>query len=149
MKAILKDLDNIGLNGAYIDKIELAAFAIRGKRTARWLIPTDHPEYATLENSLGAAKKLTWLLLKSEEAPGITAELYNRLRCVQTFNRNGRTDPYSIQMGHLVPLSRAPQRHKAKNVIWAHRRCNYIQDEQTVEETIKTLQEIVRKHSIT
>ena len=49
----------------YIDKIEVAAFAIRGKRTARWKVPTSHPEYATLENSLGAAKKLTWLLLNT------------------------------------------------------------------------------------
>jgi hypothetical protein len=181
-KTILRSLSQIGLSGTYIDKIELAAFAIRGRRTARWKVPTNHPEYATLENSLGAAKKLTWLLLRSEGAPGITTELYNSLKCAQTpscvlleghngpcttieqaqettrcpicldnikledFKRNGRADPYSIQMGHLAPLSRTAQGHNAKNVVWAHRRCNYIQDEQTVEETIKTLREIVEKH---
>jgi len=170
------------IDGTYIDKIEVAAFAIRGKRTARWKVPASHPEYATLENSLGAAKKLTWLLLKSEGAPGISTELYNSLKCTQSsscvlleghesscktiehhreitrcpicleiinledFKRDGRTDPYSIQMGHIVPLSRTTQGHNAKNVVWAHRRCNYIQDEQTVEETIKTLREIVEKH---
>ena len=170
------------IDKTYIDKIEAAAFAIRGKRTARWIVPVNHPEFATLENSLGAAKKLVWLLLKSEDSPGMLSELYDLLKCTKSadcrlleghsgecetrkprqetlrcpvcletiklsdFGRHGRTDPLSIQMGHLVPLSRATQGHNAKNVVWAHRRCNYIQDEQTVEETIKTLCEIVEKH---
>jgi len=181
-KAILRGLSNIGLSGTYVDKIEVAAFAIRGVRTARWKVPKNHPEYASLENSLGAAKKLTWLVFRSEGSPGITAELYTSLKCTRSsectlleghgdecktgeaskeitrcpvcleiiklddFRRHGRTDPLSIQMGHLTPLSRTRQGHNATNVVWAHRRCNYIQDEQTVEETIKTLREIVERH---
>lgn len=181
-KTILRSLSRINLAGKYIDKIEAAAFVIRGQRTARWKVPTVSPEFATLENSLGAAKKLTWLLLRSEGAPEMSEELGNSLKCTKSvgglllgghggecdvrgpsqevtrcpvckeivkfndFQRHGRTEPLSIQMGHLTPLSRVRQGHNAANVIWAHRRCNYIQDEQTVEETIKTLCEIVEKH---
>lgn len=182
-KTILRSLYEVDLPGAYISKIELAAFVIRGKRIARWKISKSHPEYATLKNSLCAAKKLTWLLLRSDGAPGIPAKLYDGLKCSKTsrcalleghaencitrkpleettthcpiclesikfndFRRNGRTDPLSIQMGHLTPLSQARRGHNATNVTWAHRRCNYIQDEQTVEETIRTLREILEKH---
>lgn len=178
---ILVDLNRV-LSDKYIDKIEFAAFAIRGKRTARWLLSPDDAEFSTLADALGAAKKLTWLLLKSEGAPTIPSSLLGRLRCTKSancilleghegkctdsrshdgptkcricletirfddFERDGRTDPVSIQMGHLVPLSRATGGHTANNVVWVHRRCNYIQDEQTVEETIKQLCEIVKKH---
>lgn len=180
-KTIVGNLSRI-IDGAYIDKIEAAAFTIRGKRTARWGVPEDHSEFATLENSLGAAKKLTWLLLESEGSPGMPSELYDSLRCTKStecrlleghsgecetrepthetlrcpvcletinladFERPGRTDPLSIQMGHLIPLSRGRHGHNATNVVWTHRRCNYIQDEQTVEETIRTLCDIVQRH---
>ncbi len=170
------------INGAYIDKIEVAAFTIRGKRTARWRVAVDHSEFATLENSLGAAKKLTWLLLRSEGSPEMPSGLYDSLKCTKStecrlleghsngcetrvqgyenlrcpvcletvnladYERDGRTDPLSMQMGHLVPLSRTRHGHNAANVVWVHRRCNYIQDEQTVEDTIRTLCDIVRRH---
>ena len=49
-------------------------------------------------------------------------------------------------MGHLIPLSREREGHNVKNVVWVHRRCNYIQDEQTVGETIDTLREILQRH---
>jgi hypothetical protein len=179
--AILGSLNRLGLEGTHIDKIELAAFSIRGKRTARWNLDSSDAEYATLRNSIGAAKKLTWLLLKSDGAQGVDQELYRSLKCAQSsscvlleghegeckgreetttttcpiclkaveledFNKDGRTDLYSIQMGHLIPLSKASEGHNARNVVWAHRICNYIQDEQTVEEAIETLRRIVEKH---
>lgn len=170
------------INNKQINKIEVAAFTIRGQRTARWLIPHTHAEFSTIENSIGAAKKLTWLLLKSQGGPGLNSALNLSLKCTKDnrcvlleghdgecseldrtleitkcpiclepiklddFNRDGRTDPFSIQMGHLVPLSKTTQGHTSDNVVWVHRRCNYIQDEQTVEETIITLSEIVKKH---
>jgi len=163
-------------------KIEVAAFTIRGKRVARWLIPSSHPEFSTIKNSIAAAKKLTWLLLGCQGSPGLTKDLRSLLKCsknvkcvlleghggecsksykapqvtrcpicldvikLDDFKRNGRTDPLSIQMGHLTPLSRMKQGHTAGNVVWVHRRCNYIQDKQTVDETIDNLCGIVKNH---
>lgn len=178
---ILTGLSEI-ISDKYINKIEAAAFVIRGVRTARWLLSPDEAEFSTLQDALGAAKKLTWLLLKSEGVPQIPGALLAMLKCTKSsncalleghegecthtgspdqfskcpvcletiklndFELDGRTDPLSIQMGHLVPLSRETGGHNAKNVTWAHRRCNYIQDEQTVEETIEQLCRIVEKH---
>jgi hypothetical protein len=169
----------------YINKIEVAAFTIRGKRTARWLIPGTHSEFGTIENSIGAAKKLTWLLLQCQGAPGLNKRLRSLLACTKQHNKcallegheggcsklpktlqatrcpicldviklddfdlSGRTDLLSVQMGHLTPLSKISQGHTADNVVWVHRRCNYIQDEQTVGETIDTLRQIVARHDV-
>lgn len=65
----------------YIRKIEVAAFSIRGERTARWLVDSSHPEYSDKEDSLGAAKKLTWLMLESKGGPSLTKELHKLLTC--------------------------------------------------------------------
>jgi len=170
------------VKGNLIDKIEVASFAIRGKRKARWLVDEKHSEFASVENSIGAAKKLTGLLLNCENGPGITNDLYKLLKCSRTascvlleghagdcenktkpqekttcpmckeviklsdFDLDATTDLLAIQMGHLVPLSRKINGHHAQNVVWVHRRCNYIQDEQTVTETIETLRQILERH---
>jgi hypothetical protein len=149
----------------YIDKIEVASFSIRGKRIARWQLKKDHPEYSTKLNALGAAKKLTRLLLKSKNTPSVSEQVISLLNIdreftdeitscpickeiinFEDFKRSGRTNPISIQMGHLIPLSRGKEGHNSKNVVWVHRRCNYIQDEQTVSETIQTLRQILERH---
>jgi len=166
----------------YINKVEVAAFTIRGVRTARWLIANTESEYSNLQNALGSAKKLTWLLLLSQEGPGLDHELKKSLKCTKTamcvlleghggncssswqdpgvtrcplclepiklsdFNLDGRKDALSIQMGHSIPLSRINQGHKADNVYWQHRRCNYIQDEQTLASTVENLVTIVERH---
>ncbi len=161
---ILEKLRSI-LPPKYIDKIEVASFSIRGKRIARWQLKKDHAEYSTKQNALEAAKKLTWLLLKSRNAPSISEQLnllLNRdknfpeeITCCpickeivdyEDFKRSGRTDPVSIQIGHLIPLSQGKEGHNSKNIVWVHRRCNYIQDEQTVSETIETLRQILERH---
>jgi hypothetical protein len=161
---ILKELRGF-LPSKYIDKIEVASFSIRGKRIARWQLEKDHAEYSTRQNALGAAKKLIWLLLKSEKAPPPAESLTSLLnkgrnfqdevnRCpvcrgtinYGDFKLSGRIEPTSIQMGHLVPLSRGKEGHNSKNVVWVHRRCNYIQDEQTMAETIDTLRQILERH---
>ncbi len=112
----------------YINKIEVCAFAIPGKRIARWKVKrgtTDYKYYSTRTNALAVAKKLTWLTLKTINAPPIPPELHKLLnednkfpdeitRCplckkelnFEDFKLFGRKDPNSIQMGHLVPLSR-------------------------------------------
>jgi len=161
---IIKELKSI-LPAKHIDKIEVASFSIRGKRIARWQLEKDRTEYSTKQNALGAAKKLTWLLLKSKNAPLISEQLNSLLNedrkfpeeitCCpickeiinyEDFKRLARTDLISIQMGHLIPLSRGKEGHNSKNVVWVHRRCNYIQDEQTVTETIDTLRQILERH---
>ena len=161
---ILEQLKSI-LPAKYVDKIEVASFSIRGKRIARWQLEENHAEYSTKQNALGAAKRLTWLLLKSKNAPSISNVLNSLLNkdrkfseeitycpiCkeiinYEDFRRSGRTDPASIQMGHLIPLSREKEGHNIQNVVWVHRRCNYIQDEQTVAETIDTLCAILERH---
>jgi coenzyme F420-reducing hydrogenase delta subunit len=38
--------------------------------------------------------------------------------------------------------------HQGKNAFWLHRTCNYIQGEYTIEDRVKTLKEIVEKHSL-
>jgi len=105
------------------------------------------------------------LLLKSKNAPPIPEQLVSLLNknneftdevtycpickeiiTYEDFKRSGRTDPISIQMGHLIPLSRERKGHNVKNVVWVHRRCNYIQDEQTVAEAIETLRKILQRH---
>lgn len=161
---ILEHLKSM-LPSKYIDKIEVASFSIRGKRIARWQLEKDHAEYSTKQNALGAAKKLTLLLLKSRNAPSLSEQLISLLNkdreftkertycpiCkeiinYEDFKRSGRIDPISIQMGHLVPLSRGKEGHNSKNIVWVHRRCNYIQDEQTITETIETLRQILERH---
>lgn len=177
---ILEELRKI-LESKYIEKVELAAFVIRGSRLARWKIAKG-PEYASMEDSLGAAKKLTALLLLSKGAPQINPHLRMLLRCskrtdcnsyeghsaecnpnltigaatcglckeiinIDDFQKDGRKDPTSIQMGHFIPLSRGEELHNSSNVNWQHRRCNYIQGEQTVEEAMTWLQKILVAHN--
>lgn len=154
----------------YINKIEVCAFGIPGKRTARWKIkPNDknYKYYSTKQNALDVARKLTWLILKSENAPAMppnlrillnksgkfpdepsVCPLCRRKLDFSEFKLFGRKDPNSIQMGHLTPLSRLRigRGHEAQNIIWIHRRCNDIQDEQTVFETIQILRQILERH---
>lgn len=80
---ILQKLSSI-IKGDLIDKIEVAAFAIRGERKARWLVDKNHSEFATIESSIGTAKKLTWLLLNCEGGHGVTDDLYKLLKCSKT-----------------------------------------------------------------
>jgi hypothetical protein len=52
----------------WVDKIEVAAFSIRGKRIARWQLKEKYAEYSTKQNALEAAKKLTWFRLSKKSA---------------------------------------------------------------------------------
>lgn len=166
---ILKFLKGI-LPSEYINKIEVAAFAIPKKRTARWKVKRGTPEYKYFSrrpDALEVARKLTWLLLKTKNSPSIPRKLKillnkrnkfinkitycpicRRLLNFQNFKLFGRKDPSSIQIGHLIPLSRLSigKGHNAQNVVWVHRRCNDLQDEETVDETIETFHQILKRH---
>lgn len=61
-------------------------------------------------------------------------------------DRDGRRDPNAIQMGHHIPLSKGTRQHNARNIAWAHRSCNQIQSEQTLDEVIKNLKNILEGH---
>lgn len=167
----------------YVEKIELIAFSIKGKRTARWLIDRNDPEYCTKSEALAVAKKLAWLTLMSGDPPLIESRLRTILSCDETqgcklfighegncrttgnrfseatrcqlcgrrlvledFDRNGRRDPNSIQVGHRTPLSRTTRGHNARNVSWAHRACNQLQSEQTVDEALQRMKNILELH---
>lgn len=160
---IVKELKKI-LSNKYIDKIELAAFVIRGTRKARWMLSSKHPEYSSKKDALGAAKKLTLLMIKSKGCSKINSFLKRKLikkkkvditQCplckknilLSDFDKDGRKDTDSIQMGHYIPLSKKNKAHNYDNVFWSHRRCNYIQGEQTIKETIKFLIQILKGHN--
>lgn len=169
------------LPGRLVDKIEAAAFAVRGRRLARWKVSGSHKEFSTRKESLKVAKKLTWLVLQAYGAPTFPISLAQALNCGRTigcqkpeghqgecgslpgfvtrcplcleilgisdFSRNARKDPAAIQMGHYVPLLLGGKLHRVGNVVWSHRRCNYLQGEQDLDAAINTLVTIAAKHA--
>ncbi|HEC88377.1 MAG TPA: hypothetical protein ENI52_03580 [Thermoplasmata archaeon] len=167
-----------------INKIEFTAFVIKGKRTARWILNRDHPEYCTKNEALQVAKKLTWQMLLSKGSPPINPELKELLLCdnedcklfighegrcnteevpfgitrchlckkiiyFEDFDRDAKRDPLSIQIGHSIPLSRTTRGHNVRNVVWAHRKCNQIQSEQTLYEVLENMSTILEAHGYT
>lgn len=157
--AILLELQKI-LDNKNINKIEAASFSIRRYRTVRWKLPPQHIEYSTKEDSLNAAKKLTKLLLNSDfgfvinirlrkllgisKKEFIICPLCNEPLFFYQFYKDGRKDHDSIQMGHKIPLTRGENTHNGKNVFWAHRDCNFIQGNKTINELFKKMAEILR-----
>lgn len=150
-----------------VEKIELVSFSKKGNpRTLRWLLPTTDVEYCTQNEALNISKKLAFLMLNSSNAPMMTQVfsstfppiIYPRqtTRCpvckkeidISDFDRDGRVDPESIQVGHEIPLSRAQNSHNSNNIFWIHRRCNYIKGEQTIKESLLNLIDIIKNHLI-
>ncbi len=80
---IISQVSNV-IDARILNKIEVAAFSIRDKRTARWLVPKEHPEYSNKYDALEVAKKLTWLAFHSRDAPSLPEELAPHLRCERT-----------------------------------------------------------------
>jgi len=147
------------LSSKYINKIEVAAFTIRSSRKLRWVIPSNHSEYATKKDSLSAAIKLTNLLLCSKGAPPVNSKLKKLLRlkknitkcplCIKhisliDYDKDGRKEPDSIQMGHKIPLSRKKKSHNGTNVFWAHRFCNFLQGDRTVKEVFIHMSKVLK-----
>lgn len=65
------------------------------------------------------------------------------------FNLDGRRDPSSISVNHRTPLSRMVHGHNAENIAWAHRACNELQSEQTVNETLQRIKDILVQNGFT
>ncbi len=148
-----------------VEKIELVSFTAKGTRTLRWLFPDTDPEYCTQEEALKIAKKMAFFMFNSQGSniPPTLEETYPEenfpreiIKCpickeiieISDFDRDGRTDPKSIHIGHEIPLSRALNSHNEKNVFWIHRRCNYIKGEQTLKESLVNLIDIIKNHVI-
>lgn len=72
------------LTDSLIDKIEAAAFSIREKRRARWMVSSTDKEFSSETESLRVAKKLTWLALHAPGAPTCPVGLTEALRCRRT-----------------------------------------------------------------
>ena len=65
------------------------------------------------------------------------------------FLLDARKQPDSIQMGHKNPLHKRDKithNHTYDNVIWQHRRCNYMQGEDTIKSALKYMIEILKRH---
>ena len=148
-----------------IDKVELTAFVAKQHRTGRWLLRRTDPEYCTKFEAFKIAKKLIFLILLSKNGVGVGNDLeddfpekqYPRqiTECplckieieLSDFDKNANIDLTAIQMGHKIPLSRVSNSHNANNVFWIHRKCNYIKGEQTLQEALDSLIEIIRNHT--
>lgn len=150
-----------------IDKIEVAAFTIRGSRILRWKIDESDPQFATEDNSFRVAKKLlaNYLevidlsiqipeKLKPFLANYLTSESTKCSLCREEittimFVLDGRTEQDAINMGHIEPLNTRDQNqsnHYAENVCWQHRRCNYMQGERNIETALNYMYGILKRH---
>lgn len=150
-----------------IDKIEVAAFTIRGLRTLRWLIPIEHPEYSTEVDCLEVSKKLlaSYLEIKDvgiEISETLRSNLSDYLHDTHTkcplcleelekylFFLDGRKEPDAIAMGHIEPLNQRNEHqhnHFAGNTTWQHRRCNYMQGERNINTALNYMLEILQRH---
>jgi len=150
-----------------INKIEVAAFSIRGVRTLRWLIDKTHSEYSSKDECLKIGKKLlTYYFNLKDYEKKIPKELFEKLEmdkikeptkcplCLlelekEMFNKDGRVDSNSIQMGHISPLKLRTgddSNHFAENINWQHRRCNYMQGEGTLDDALEFMIDILKRH---
>jgi hypothetical protein len=108
------------------------------------------------KDKINKAKEECFKLLNKDEIIFITETLPKAVcpMCLEKiklndFFRNGRNDELSVVFGHYsFRGNRNQTAHKGKNAFWLHRTCNYIQGEYTIEERIKTLNEIVKKHNL-
>ena len=155
------------LDNKNINKIEVAAFTIRGSRTLRWIILENDPQFASERNSLEVAKKLLANFLELVDLKIIIPEklkiflseyLTNettkcslcREEITSTmFLLDGRKDQDAVNMGHIEPLNTRDQNqsnHYAENVCWQHRRCNYMQGERNIETALNYMFGILKRH---
>lgn len=150
-----------------IGKIEVASFAIRGSRLLRWRIKETDSEYSSEEECLRIGKKLLvyYLQLKDfnkkipdeiKQSLGIN-ENNQFTKCPlclleiekEAFIIDARIFPNAIQMGHLNPLNLRDENksnHFADNINWQHRRCNYMQGEDTIANALNFMIEILKRH---
>ncbi|MFM7682818.1 MAG: hypothetical protein ACKO7P_08735 [Bacteroidota bacterium] len=162
---LLKDSDLV--ENKVLGKIEVASFAIRGSRLLRWRIREDDPEYSSEEECLKIAKKLLVYFLQINDLnKEIPKEIKNTLEidenaeptkcplCLleiekEQFLIDARIHPKAIQMGHLNPLNLRDENnsnHFAENINWQHRRCNYMQGEDTLDNALDFMIEILQRH---
>lgn len=149
------------------NKIEVAAFTIRGERTLRWRINKSHSEYSTKKDCLDVAKKLYAYYLRLKDFDKQIPPKIKKLVSLKSYPDNtqcplcleeiekgmffldARKQSSAIQMGHKNPLSKRIQKnhlHTKENVIWQHRRCNYMQGEDTIENALNYMLEILKRH---
>jgi hypothetical protein len=134
-----------------------------GNRQNRWLFPTDHKFYAdeitatfveikyylqalSMHNAPSIAPELQnlftpWLL----EHPVIPGEYLDPIQLIHIDFREFINYPRGIQSGHIFPLDRGG-RHEPSNTFLMLAKSNQIQGNQTMNELINTLREIVAKH---
>ena len=82
----------------------------------------------------------------TEFAESTKCQLCGRKITYEDFERDARKDPQGISAAHRTPLSRITRGHNARNIAWAHRVCNQIQGEQTLDETLERMRDILESH---
>lgn len=134
-----------------------------GNRRARWLFEESHKYYATEISAtlvevkyylqtlsmLGAPplpkntiqRSFDWLL-KHPLEPGQYAD---PIQLIKMDVREFVADPRSVQSGHLVPLDRLG-RHVPDNTFLMLSRSNQIQGNQTLDELLNLMRDIIKKH---
>ncbi|URM53028.1 hypothetical protein [Mycoplasma sp. SG1] len=160
-----------------IKKIEKNSFCKGGDRRVRWKLDKIHSEYGEYEQCNKIALLLLKLFLLSfketniwnkhkEKINEVIKIIYQKLEndnyvsdpicplCLERYSywdfiRNARSDPLSLVLGHDKPRkNRTDNNHKVDNVFWIHRKCNFIQGDNTITNTLFEIKNILKKHNI-
>ncbi len=82
---------------------------------------------------------------KSMTEENICAFCYEKYTFIN-FVYNARSNDLSISMGHDKPrYSRWENNHTANNVFWIHRRCNNVQSNYTIQDSLEFVNKILKK----
>lgn len=135
-----------------------------GNRINRWLLPSEHKFYADQVNATLVEAKYFLQTLSMNGAPTLPAntiqtsfvwllghevkpgEYRDPIQLVPISFEAFIDDPRYVQSGHLTPLDRGG-RHIPNNTFLMLARSNQIQGNQTLEELIAIMNEIVLRHA--
>lgn len=107
-------LINLGIKRKYVEKVELAAFLIRGERKARWSLDSSNSEYCTEQEALNIAKKLSALVLLSRSSARIEKSILPLVKCTNNSYCN-------LYEGHEGPCTRSGTRKPTRCTLCGHR----------------------------
>jgi hypothetical protein len=134
-----------------------------GNRINRWLLPPDHKFYADQISAIHVEIKYFLQTLSMDGAPPLPANTIQNsfgwllehkvepgayldpIQLIPISFHKFLLNPTYVQSGHLVPLDRGG-RHIPSNTFLMLARSNQIQGNQTLDELITLMNEIVQRH---
>ena len=134
-----------------------------GNRIARWKLDPEHKFYANEIDATFVEIKYYFQAMSMEEAPSlpqnsiqdnfiwllghsiIPGSYLDPIQLIPINLRAFINDPRLVQSGHLIPLDRGG-RHIPSNTFLMLARSNQIQGNQTVDEMIMLMDQIVKRH---